>query len=249
MYYAGSMGGTGPGGFVDLGARPRPRPAAGRLPRGPIFARLQRGLRTLGAVARDGALAAIKPDGVLGPRTVVAVNRALTRHIGAGQAPAAFRTGALTLAQVAANANTIIPVIEAEVSRRGARVAPPVAARPRPRPRPSAARPAMPRPPAPRPALPPMPGAEAMPAPEMPEPEAPAPVPEEEMAPAAEEEMPPAEEEAPSEEAPAEEEAPPAEGETSGYFGQATKTQKAAFGVTIGLLAVAVGVGVWNALR
>jgi hypothetical protein len=81
--------------------------------------RLQAALATLGKIAKSPSLSAIKADGALGPKTVAAVNLAFTKHLGPGQAPAELRTGALTLAFIATNANSLAGLIETEVRRRG----------------------------------------------------------------------------------------------------------------------------------
>lgn len=106
-------------------------------------ARIQRALAALAAATRDGRLS-VKADGVTGPATAAAVNRAFTTHIGAGQAPAAYRTGKLTPAVIAdvAHASSIASLIEAEARRRGAAPAARAVAPARPAPKPPAARPA-----------------------------------------------------------------------------------------------------------
>jgi lysozyme family protein len=85
-----------------------------------LIANLQRALAQLGTVVRDGVLIAVKPDGVAGPRTVVAVNRAFTTHIGPGQSPAQFRTGRLTTPEVQASAPALTILISKEAARRSA---------------------------------------------------------------------------------------------------------------------------------
>jgi hypothetical protein len=87
---------------------------------------LQNALRTLGkAVGGDTKLMSVDMDGFVGPQTTDAVNRAFTTHIGAGQAPAQYRTGALTISQIAAAAPAITGLISAEVAKRGS-VVPPI---------------------------------------------------------------------------------------------------------------------------
>lgn len=81
--------------------------------------RLQAALVQLGNVVRDSVLMVMGIDGALGGKTVIAVNRAFTTHIGAGQAPAAVRTGKLTLAWIKAHAAMLSGYLEAEVRRRG----------------------------------------------------------------------------------------------------------------------------------
>jgi lysozyme family protein len=86
--------------------------------------RLQAALVTLGKVVKSKQKP-IKVDGALGPQTVAAVNWAFTHHIGAGQAPAQYRTGNLTLSQVKSMVNTLSDLIEREIARRGAKAASP----------------------------------------------------------------------------------------------------------------------------
>ena len=82
-------------------------------------ASLQTGLKALGQGVGDNTLRAIVVDGLIGPKTTAATNRALTVHVGSGQAPASFRTGALTQAEVVANAATLASIVDAEAARRG----------------------------------------------------------------------------------------------------------------------------------
>jgi lysozyme family protein len=87
--------------------------------------RLQAALATLGKVVGSAQLKAVKADGVIGPKTVAAVNWAFTHHIGAGQAAAQYRTGKLPQDYVLFNANTLSNLIETEIARRGAKAASP----------------------------------------------------------------------------------------------------------------------------
>jgi hypothetical protein len=86
--------------------------------------RLQAALVMLGKVVGSASLKAIKVDGALGAKTASAVNLAFTAHIGAGQAPAQFRTGKLDLNTIKINAGAIASLIETEVRRRGGSVVP-----------------------------------------------------------------------------------------------------------------------------
>lgn len=98
--------------------------------RAPAAAALQNALNALGKTIGDTSLK-LTVDGVVGPATVQAVNRALTTHVGSGQAPAALRTGQLDISTVAQNAVQLTGLITAEVGRRGGAVAPlPAAAAP-----------------------------------------------------------------------------------------------------------------------
>lgn len=84
---------------------------------------LQTALANFGKQIGDAALKAIKVDGLIGPKTTAAANRALRVHIGAGQAPAELRTGVLTQAQVADDASQIAQLVNTEAQRRGFTVA------------------------------------------------------------------------------------------------------------------------------
>jgi lysozyme family protein len=79
---------------------------------------LQKALVNLGKTVGSAKLA-VTADGVLGPKTVTAVNWAFINHLGAGQAPAQYRTGKLTLANVNASAATLTQLIVTEIKRRG----------------------------------------------------------------------------------------------------------------------------------
>lgn len=87
-----------------------------------VIKRLQLSLATLGSMTGSAQLKAVKVDGALGAKTVTAVNWAFTKHIGAGQAPAQYRTGNLPLDYVKGNATVLASMIEAEIKRRGGKV-------------------------------------------------------------------------------------------------------------------------------
>jgi len=80
---------------------------------------LQTALVALGKGIKDGTLMKITVDGVIGAKTVAATNRALTVHLGTGQAPANLRTGNLSQQVVLSQIGTITDLIEAEIRRRG----------------------------------------------------------------------------------------------------------------------------------
>jgi hypothetical protein len=80
---------------------------------------LQSALVNLGRKVVSAQLKAIKVDGAIGAKTVSAVNWAFTHHLGAGQAPAKFRTGNLSLVDVKANVDTLANLIDTETRRRG----------------------------------------------------------------------------------------------------------------------------------
>lgn len=87
----------------------------------PAVARLQRALALLAMATGDSRLG-VKADGLTGPATAAAVNRAFTNYI--PSAPAAYRTGKLTAATVGAQAAGLSALVEGEVSRRGTGVKP-----------------------------------------------------------------------------------------------------------------------------
>ena len=93
--------------FADFGAASQP-----------VLA-LQTALKALGNAAGSATLKAIVTDGLIGPKTTAATNLAFTAHIGPGQAPANFRTGALSQAEVAANADVLAGLVALEAERRG----------------------------------------------------------------------------------------------------------------------------------
>lgn len=80
---------------------------------------LQTALKALGNAAGSATLKAIVTDGLIGPKTTAATNLAFTAHIGPGQAPANFRTGQLSQAEVAANADVLGGLVAREAERRG----------------------------------------------------------------------------------------------------------------------------------
>lgn len=80
---------------------------------------LQAALVALGKGIRDATLMKIVVDGVIGPKTVAATNRALTVHLGPGQAPSNFRSGSLPQGTIVAQAPQITALLLAEISRRG----------------------------------------------------------------------------------------------------------------------------------
>jgi hypothetical protein len=73
----------------------------------------------LGKGVGDTVLIKIVIDGLIGPKTTEATNRAFTRHIGSGQAPASLRTGKLTQSEVVTRAETLAAYIDTELVRRG----------------------------------------------------------------------------------------------------------------------------------
>lgn len=81
--------------------------------------RLQAAMLLLGKIAGSPSLSTIKVDGAIGPKSVAAVNLVFTKHLGPGQAPAALRTGALTLSYIKSNADTLATFVENESKRRG----------------------------------------------------------------------------------------------------------------------------------
>jgi len=83
---------------------------------------LQTALRSLGARVGDPRLS-VPIDGIVGPETVQAAERAFSTHIGPGQAPAALRAGGLGILGVAQNASVMADLANAETTRRGGAIA------------------------------------------------------------------------------------------------------------------------------
>jgi len=88
-------------------------------------ATLQERVRQLGGLVKDNALL-IGVDGLIGPKTTAATNRALQKY--AEQAPASYRTGKLPQAQVFSNAAILATLVGQAVTARGVQPAlpPPV---------------------------------------------------------------------------------------------------------------------------
>jgi len=82
-------------------------------------ASLQTALIALGQKVSDATLAAIVLDGLIGPKTTAAANRAFAMYVSG--APANLSTGTLTQSQVSTNASSLAGYLNAELSRRGAK--------------------------------------------------------------------------------------------------------------------------------
>jgi hypothetical protein len=82
-----------------------------------IFA-IQVALNQLSAATKDKSIA-VTADSVLGPKTLTAVNRALSVHIGPGQAADYLRTGAVQQQTVVDTAGIIATILATEALRRG----------------------------------------------------------------------------------------------------------------------------------
>jgi hypothetical protein len=87
-----------------------PRPHLAPRPSSTIH-RLQAAIVGLAQRVRDTNLH-VDTDGLVGPHTVKATNRALYMYAGGGAAPAQFTTGALTHAQVAAFAPQLTSIVQ-----------------------------------------------------------------------------------------------------------------------------------------
>jgi hypothetical protein len=85
----------------------------------PAVASLQAALVALGKGIGDNILSKIVVDGAMGPKTAAATNRALTVHLGSGQAPTNLRSGSLSQGAITGAAEQITSLITAEVARRG----------------------------------------------------------------------------------------------------------------------------------
>lgn len=82
-------------------------------------ASLQNALVALGRGIGDPMLMKIAVDGIMGPKTATATNRALTVHLGPGQAPQNLRSGALAQGTITSMAPQITALLTAEIGRRG----------------------------------------------------------------------------------------------------------------------------------
>lgn len=96
------------------GAR-APAPRAPAPTKSASVGTLQGRLRQLGTVARDSALIVVA-DGVVGPKTTLATNRAFQRHVVG--APPSYRTGRLTANEIRAAAPTLAVLLGKELARR-----------------------------------------------------------------------------------------------------------------------------------
>lgn len=95
----------------------KPVPAAPAKPtRSPTVERLQRALAAM-AKATGDKLLAIKADGIPGPKTAAAVNRAMVKYV--TQAPAQYRSGRMTVTEVTMNAEGLARAVEAATAVRG----------------------------------------------------------------------------------------------------------------------------------
>lgn len=83
----------------------------GYVVRAPIVQQLQYALRNAAAFAADNSLAVV-PDGLIGRRTVAAVNRALSTYDVGEDVPYSLRSGRLTAGQILHNARLILPAIQ-----------------------------------------------------------------------------------------------------------------------------------------
>lgn len=93
-------------------------PATSSIPANPAQIKtLQAAIASLGAIIGDTSIK-LTADGVIGPATTAAVNRALTVHIGSGQAPAQFRTGHLTASDISYNIAALTTLVQREAARR-----------------------------------------------------------------------------------------------------------------------------------
>lgn len=94
-------------GFTELGAYSS------------AVASLQTALIALGQKVGDATLAALVLDGLIGPKTTAAANRAFAMYV--SSAPANLATGTLSQTQVSTNAASLASYVNAELSRRGAK--------------------------------------------------------------------------------------------------------------------------------
>ena len=87
----------------------------------PPAAQLQNALKALGTTNGDPALASLTVDGIIGPNTVKAVNRALATYVGA---TAAFPTANLDVTRVRQYAGALASLISDRVKKSGGTVPP-----------------------------------------------------------------------------------------------------------------------------
>jgi hypothetical protein len=80
-------------------------------------ASLQTALITLGQKVGDSTLATLVLDGLIGPKTTAAANRAFTTYVSSG--PNFASGGAMSQSQVASAAEELAGFVRAEISRRG----------------------------------------------------------------------------------------------------------------------------------
>lgn len=102
MIAASTFGASAPAGGCPVHPTQRATPSS-------TVRRLQQALRGLSLKVNDAALV-ITPDGLIGPKTVSATNRAMTKY--ALSAPAKYRTGSLTKGQVVASAAQLAAFVE-----------------------------------------------------------------------------------------------------------------------------------------
>lgn len=95
-------------------------------------ARMQRNVTELGKLVKDSALS-IRADGIVGPKTTKAVNRAFAKYVRGG--PSSLRQ-TLSVAQVNALADEISTTLTSEISRRLSEAKPPKPTPPEPEPEP-----------------------------------------------------------------------------------------------------------------
>lgn len=99
--------------------------AAAPLPASPA-AQLQNALRALGNTNGDPNLSKLSVDGVIGPKTVVAVNYALSTYVGGSPA---FPRADLDVTKVRQFAGKLVALVVQRVQRSGGAVPPPVVTR------------------------------------------------------------------------------------------------------------------------
>lgn len=99
-------------------------PLAGKLvpvTSSPPAAQLQNALKALGTTNGDPALASLTVDGIIGPKTVAAVNHALSTYVGA---TAAFPAANLDVTRVRQYAGALASLVADRVKKSGGTVPP-----------------------------------------------------------------------------------------------------------------------------
>lgn len=109
--------------LTEIAKRKAVSPAkSAAVPSGPVSGkptkanvqRLQNAVRTLGQMVSDSALTAVAADGIIGPKTSAAINRALVQYVDG--APSQLRSGKLTIATVVSNLGPITEAVEGAIA-------------------------------------------------------------------------------------------------------------------------------------
>lgn len=102
-----------------LGAYSKTPPTAAAASSAPPAAQLQNALKALGTTSGDPLLMKVAVDGVVGPKTVAAVNHALANYVGGTPA---FPRADLTVAKVRQYAGALATLVSQRVQKSGGTV-------------------------------------------------------------------------------------------------------------------------------